>query len=79
MVPVEAAARGVLPLGFRREPGAAPLAECLRVAPRDVDHRMAGAAGEVGVGALRVPPVGAMDLAPPRSVLDPGSGWEVVR
>src|SRR5690606_11478500 len=63
---LEAAARGVLPLGLGGEPNARPGAVGQGVVVRDVHHRMVPAAVETGGGALGAAPVGTVDLTPPR-------------
>ncbi len=62
---VEAAPGGALPLGLGREPSAAPTAVRLGVVPADMDNRVIEHVEICGVRPGRMPPVGALDLAPP--------------
>jgi hypothetical protein len=78
VMPAQAAARSELPLGLGRQPRAAPGTERLSVVPRDVNDRMVAAATEVGLRALRMPPVGPLHLPPPRRIRNPAGLLEVI-
>src|SRR5680860_1778291 len=63
---IEAAPRGVLPLGLAREAATGPASEGGRVVPRHVDDGVVAAIVEVGARSEGVTPVGSRHHAPPR-------------
>ncbi len=73
-----AAARGVFPFRFRRQPDARPLAVGDGIVPGDMDDGVAVPPVEIGVRPLRVAPVGFEHLTPPRRIDDTARFGEVV-
>src|SRR6185312_16538931 len=63
---MKTAARGVLPFGFGRQPGARPLAVRRRVVPRNVNDRMVLPVPDGRPHSLRGAPARAWDGTPPR-------------
>src|SRR5690606_318990 len=61
----EAAAGGILPLGFGRQPRSCPGSKCASIVERDLNHRMVAAPGDVGAWPLRRSPACTLDLPPP--------------
>ncbi len=63
------AARGVLPLGFRRQPLARPFCISESVGVGDVYDGIVFPALDVALWTFRVPPVRAFDITPPLEVI----------
>ena len=68
-----------LPLRLVRKPHARPRAVRIRVVPRDVDDGMIEPLRDRRMLPLGVPPIGALNLAPPRGLHDAFGGREVIR
>ena len=62
---LEAAARGELPFGFRRQFLSGPLRVSFGIFVRDVDDGMIFASLDPAAAAIRMPPVGAKPKFPP--------------
>mmetsp|Transcript_23202 Transcript_23202/g.78360 ORF Transcript_23202/g.78360 Transcript_23202/m.78360 type:complete len:225 (+) Transcript_23202:66-740(+) len=76
---VEAAARGHLPLGFRRESSLGPLAVSSGVVPADMNSRVRHPAAHGGVGPLWLAPICADDAEPPWRLLHAAQAVRGVR
>src|SRR5665213_2209387 len=65
----QASARGIFPLGLRRQALSSPLGERDRIAPGNMNYRMMLTSQQIRLRSLRSIPLGAAYFAPPRGYL----------